>query len=711
MIGTEQTWKKGLTAGATLALSILAGSAFASFLIPQTPLPGKNIPKYQDQLPTFFGARVPAGANYTVTMEEISQQVLPAAAGFGPTTVWGYKVGGNHPQWPGHTVEATRGTPATAIYSNNLAGPGGTAPLLQQYLTVDQTIHWADPLNLMCAANPMGAGCFSPYGGPVPAVVHLHGAEDKSDFDGGPEQWFTPTGLRGPAFRTYAAAGAPATPANGAVYYYPNDQEATTLWFHDHALGATRLNVYGGLAAFYLLRDGRDTGLANNPIGLPAGNQETEIVFQDRQFDTTGQLLFPDGFPAGLNGPPPNPAIHPFWNPEFFGDVIVANGVSWPYQNVEPRRYRLRLLNGSNARFYNMAFIDGRLRSAPIWQIGTDGGFLDAPVPIVYPKRLLLAPGERADIIVDFAPFAGKTVTLMNDAKAPFPNGMTADPQTTAQIMQFRVGTTITGSTDGTCNPALAQTAVGACILRTTPMTKLVTATGTTAPGVTVAKRRQLILREIMGAGGPLEVLLNNTKWSGIMESTMGTTNTPVAGSTQLVDYWLTELPTIGSTEVWEIINTTGDAHPIHLHLVQFQILNRQPYQAGKYMKAWTAALTAAGKGAGDGPPNAYGTALTDTLSIGGQNQVIGGNILVTPYLQSTPTPPAANEQGWKDTAVMMPGEVTRIVVRWTPQNTPVGGTGAYSFDATDGPGYVWHCHILDHEDNEMMRPYIPVNP
>lgn len=702
-------WKAGFALGVALALS--AGSAFASVTINQTPLPGKNIPKYQDPLPTFFGARVQPTGNYTVTMEEFPQQVLPAAAGFGTTTVWGYSVGGNHPQWPGHTVEATRGIPVTATYSNNLIGAGGSPPLLQQYLTVDQTLHWADPLMLGCSMDPTAVGCFSPFNGPVPAVVHLHGAEVKSDFDGGPEQWFTPNGLRGAAYRTDTSAGAPATPANGAVYNYPNGQEATTLWFHDHALGATRINVYGGLAAFYLLRDGRDTGLADNPIGLPAGSQETEIAIQDRQFDTAGQLLFPDGFPAGLNGPPPNPLTHPFWNPEFFGDVIVVNGVSWPYQNVEPRRYRLRLLNGSNARFYNLALVDGKLHTTPIWQIGTDGGFLDAPVPIALPKRLLLAPGERADIIVDFAAFAGKTVTLTNTAKAPFPNGMTADPQTTGEIMQFRVGTTITGGADSTCNPSLAQTATGACILRTTPMEKLVTVTGTTATGVTVAKRRQLILREIMGAGGPLEVLLNNTKWSGIMESTIGTTNTPVAGSTQLVNNWLTELPTLGSTEVWEIINTTADAHPIHLHLVQFQILNRQPYQAGKYTKAWTAALTAAGKGDGDGPPNPYGAPLTDTLTIGGQNQVIGGNILVTPYLQSAATPPAANEYGWKDTVVMMPGQVTRIVARWTPQDTPIGGAGAYPFDATDGPGYVWHCHILDHEDNEMMRPYIPVNP
>lgn len=714
-----------LAFGAAVGL-FFAGSAGASFLVPQTPLPGKSIPKYQDPMPTFVGARVPAGAAYSVTMEEFDQQVLPASGGFGPTKVWGYKVGGSGPLWPAYTVEATKGIPSAATYINNLQGPGGIPPVLQQYLTYDQTIHWSDPLMLMCMFNPAAPGCFDPFVGPVPTVVHLHGGEDKSDFDGGPEQWFTPNGLTGPAYRSYDP-GSPTQstttpPAPGqAIYYYPNGQEATTLWFHDHALGITRLNVYGGLAGFYFLRDSRDTGLANNPIGLPAGGQEVEILIQDRQFDTAGQLLFPDGFPAGLNGPPPNPAIHPFWNPEFFGDVICVNGKSWPFLNVEPRRYRLRLLNGSNARFYNLAFIDGR-KSPTIYQIGTDGGFLDAPVPIVYPGRLLLAPGERADFIIDFAGFAGKTVTLMNNAKAPFPNGMTADPQTTANIMQFRVGTAITGGTDASCDPALAQANANACVLRTAanPLVRLVNpATGTLAAGVTVAKRRQLILREIMGMGGPIEVLLNNTKWSGIKESTMMTQSpAPVdvndpANLLHIADYYLTELPRIGSTEVWEIINTTGDAHPIHLHLLQFQILNRQPYQATKYLTAWSAALAAAGKGPGDGPPSPYDTILTDTLSIGGQNQVIGGNILVTPYLQGKPAPPAANEAGWKDTVVMMPGQVTRIAVRWTPQHIAVGaetpGTDQYPFAATDGPGYVWHCHILDHEDNEMMRPYIPV--
>ena len=241
----------------------------------------------------------------------------------------------------------------------------------------------------------------------VPAVAHLHGAEVQSDFDGTPDQWFTPNGLSGVAYRSYdpnaASKSTTTPPADGtAVYHYPNGQEATTLWFHDHSLGTTRLNVYAGLAAFYLIRDERDTGKVNNPIGLPAEEREIEMLIQDRQFDTTGQWYFPDGSGSGLNGPPPNPDLHPFWNPEFIGDVIVVNGKAWPYLEVAPQRYRFRFVNGSNARFFEMEIPDG----PAFWQIGTDGGLLDAPVKIN--NKLVIAPGERADVIVDFSGFDGQ---------------------------------------------------------------------------------------------------------------------------------------------------------------------------------------------------------------------------------------------------------------------------------------------------------------
>ncbi len=385
---------------------------------------------------------------------------------------------------------------------------------------------------------------------------------------------------------------------------------------------------------------------------------------------------------------------------------MVVNGKSWPFLNVEPRRYRFRFLNASNARMLDLTLKDA-LGSATIWQIGTDGGLLDAPAQIAYPNSLFLAPAERADVIVDFSAFAGRTLTLMNDAKAPFPSGASPDPQTVAQIMQFRVSSK--AARDTSCNPA---SSTNPCNLRASPVVRLASGGGL-APGVRPDQKRQLVLKEIEGPGGPLEVMLNNTKWSGFRESTMDTSPTPIADSKLVIDNWATELPRVGSTEVWEVANITGDAHPIHVHLVQFQVISRQPFQSIAYTTDWEGAFTGGFK-PGDGPPFPYNTVNADGA--------VGGNLAISPYLQGSPTPPAANEAGWKDTVVMLPGTVTRIVARWAPQDIPVSGvtagTNRYVFDPTaligtvdfagnpGGPGYVWHCHILDHEDNEMMRPY-----
>lgn len=713
----------GFSATAFFLVIAFSVGAQASKLVPQTPLPGSTIEKYKEPLPTFGpgAGSIPRvkSRQIQVSMEEFRQKVLPASiystlvppydAG---TLVWGYRVAGLHQDcsggahygngvahYPGVTIEAARDKPTTVKYVNNIPYPSE----LQKYLTVDQNIHWADPLNVQCMMNPMAPDCATgvngvPYSGPVPNVVHLHGAEVSSDFDGGPEQWFTSTGLQGKSYRTYLP-----TDDNSAIYRYPNSQEPTTLWFHDHALGTTRLNVYGGLAAFYLLRDKAtmDKGTFVKK-GLPSRAKEIEIVIQDRQFDTNGQWLFPDGYPAGLNGPPTNPDVHPFWIPEFFGDVIVVNGKSWPYLSVEPRRYRLRFLNGSNARFYSMWLQQGvtnppaSANTAPIWQIGTDGGLLDSPVKIAIPDKLLLAPGERADVIVDFAAYAGMTLTLRNDAPAPFPAGAPPDPATTAQIMQFTVAANAHGNKDQTYDPANPQKSLRSPMVRTT--------------GIEPDQKRQLVLREVLGPGGPLEVLLNNTKWSGLQESTLMTPDpVPVSGSQLIGGNWVTELPYVGSTEEWEIINLTGDAHPIHLHLVQFQLLDRQAFDLAGYTNAWITAFGTNAVGgvapAGDGPPNPYTQPNEDSA--------VGGNPAVSPFLIGPTLQPNQNEMGWKDTVVMLPNQVTRIAVRWTPQDVAASektlGQNLYPFDPTEGPGYVWHCHILDHEDNEMMRPYIPI--
>jgi spore coat protein A len=688
--------------------------ALASTQITQTMLLGRTIPKYMDWLPHFANNRV-TGPDITVEMHEFDQQVLPAAmypVGTAGTRVWGYKVGGMGPLYPGYTVEAVKGTPTTMRYYNML--PSGS--LVQKLLTVDQTLHWANPDNLpMMVIDPMdptrmipNPARMLPYQGPPPAVVHMHGAEVPSEYDGGPDQWFTPDGIHGAGYRSDPNVGSP--PSSAAFYTYPNEQEATTLWFHDHTLGATRLNVYAGLAAFYLLRDGRDTGLVTNPIGLPAGPYEIEIVIQDRMFDTNGQWFFPDA-------PALNPE-HPLWIPEFLGDTIVVNGKTWPYLNVEPCRYRFRFLNGSNARFYRM-WLENKVTATPgpaFWQIGSDGGLLNAPVKIdpadpIVPMFLLMAPGERCDLIIDFTNFAGQTLTLRNNARAPFPKGTAVDPQTVGQIMQFRVGATATNPpVYDPANPAMP-------LLRAAPIDVL------PAPTVT----RQLTLNEVMGMpqkvgntaypGGPLEVLVNNSKWAGerpdgtaIPDSycwPVGTRN--VEDAPPEVNY-ITEQPLLGETEQWEIINLTADAHPIHLHLVQFHLLNRQNFNVNKYTKAYNAAFPGGGVdpmtgqpyAAGVfmpayGPPLLYGTPSTP-------DGAVGGNPPIGRWLQGPARPPEPNEVGWKDTVVMYPGQVTRIRVRFATQDG-----NSFPFDATSGPGYVWHCHIVDHEDNEMMRPYNPV--
>jgi FtsP/CotA-like multicopper oxidase with cupredoxin domain len=690
MFNRRQFLKLGAATGAMLALPWqwrAERSPLASVQIPQTPLPGKSIPRFVEPVPTFVGARVDGTLPLSISMEEFQQKVLPAsfyatlAAPFKQGTyVWGYKIsnqkGAAGPLYPGFTVEAKRGTPTNVTYANNLERADGSPPILQQYITVDQTIHWADPL--------MQMGSFQPYAGPAPAVPHLHGGEVPSASDGGPDSWFTP-------HLQYKGSG-----FISDNYTYPNDQEAATLWFHDHALGATRLNVYCGLAAFYFLRDQYDTGLAGTGLNLPAGPYEIELAIQDRQFDTNGQWYFPDSAPGGLNGPPPNPDVHPYWIPEFFGDAIVVNGKTWPYLNVEPRRYRFRFLDGCNARFLKLRLMN-RSNQAPgpaFWQIGTDGGLLDQPVRLNDPAnhdalRLFLSPGERADIIVDFKGYEGQTLTLVNSAKAPYPSGSPPDPQTNGQIMQFRVGTTQVGDTS--YNPATGGALRGG--VQQMPLIVRLE---------NPVLKRQLTLREVEGPGGPLEVLVNNTEWDGKREND----GTPIPGYTpDGRGNWLSELPRVGSTEQWEIANLTMDAHPIHLHLVQFQILNRQAFKKSAYLKDWEAAFPGGDEIPGYGPPLDYGTPNADGA--------LGGNLALSPYLQGPIMPPDPNEKGWKDTFKMYPGQITRVIVRWAPQDVPVGGVGPgqnlYSFDPTSGPGYVWHCHIIDHEDNEMMRPYRPV--
>ena len=520
--------------------------------------------------------------------------------------------------------------------------------------------------------NPLGTGLKYNAQSPVPLVPHLHGGEVQSTSDGHPEAWFTSasSGLFGTEFSTNDIYQSTSTPGE-AVFNYPNEQPPTTLWYHDHALGITRINVLSGLAGFYLLRD-----YPNDPVeqalvaSAPAGYNTPEtyrqkydmpLVIQDRTFRIDGSFFFDT---LGVN-----PNIHPYWTPEFFGNTIMVNGLVWPNMDVDLGVYRLRILDGSNARFYTLSFV-AKNKILPFDVIGSDGGYLQQPA--IGLKEITIGPGERIDILVDFSGLKpGDTVLLKNTASAPFKGpaggGTPADPQTVGQIMQFRVPLT------PTAGPSPITYAAITPFNPTLPVGAFPTLLASTLP--TNTNPRILTLVEVMGAGGPLEVLLDGQKWMN-----------PVS-----------ENPTLGSTEEWVIVNPTADTHPIHLHLVQFQLVSRQPFRAGPYLRDWM-------KNNGMAP-------LTATPVWPGSGT--SGLTKLAPYLQKTAVVPGpgvfTTEQGWKDTIQVNPGEVTTIRIRFAPIDQTIPNT-PYPFDATTdtlGPGYVWHCHILDHEDNEMMRPYM----
>ena len=379
-------------------------------------------------------------------------------------------------------------------------------------------------------------------------VVHLHGAKVPPESDGYPENWYPP--------------------GRSATAFYPNAQDAAMLWYHDHAMGINRLNIFAGLAGAAIIHDEVEAAL-----NLPSGKFEIPLVIWDRMFDPNGQLYYP----VSANADAP-------WIPEFFGDVMMVNGKAWPYLEVEPRKYRFRVLNAANGRFFRFSFSDGR----PFHQIGTDAGLLPAPVEL---KSVFMAPAERADLIVDFSTRAGKTVNLMSEY---------------FDIMQFRVASS--GTKDTSAMPSA---------LRAVPKT----------PESEAVQNRMLPLIEWDNkVAEPMIMLLGGKRWMD-----------PI-----------TEKPRLDTVEIWNLINSTDDAHPIHLHLVRFQILDRRRFDKFDFQMRHKLRF------------------IGDAMA------------------------PEANEAGWKDTVRANPGVVTRIIVRFE------GYTGRY----------VWHCHILEHEDNEMMRPY-----
>jgi len=710
-----------------LATLFIALTAQGTLAAQGTPLPGNKIPQFVDPLPQLSEAggtmeTIIAGTDeITLNMLEFQANMMPStfvpANGLPYTGTWvfGYREGPTAAPatavdtYVGPVIVATRGFPTQIRYVNNL-----TANNIFWRDWIDQSLHSA--FHQAVGQMMPTSGNTARYLGPVLAVPHLHGGEDPAVIDGGPEAWFASdqpglapiTTFQGPAYYAgydWYGGGANPAAANEAIYRYPNTQEAAPLWFHDHLLGGTRINAtFAGLAGAYALIDlGFSLPSGLNPIGL-GGRFLVPLVIQDRMFDTNGQLFFPN---IGVN------TEHPYWVPEFVGDTIVVNGKVWPYMNVDQQRYRFYVINGSNSRPYDMFLQDpiSGVKGPRMWVIATDGGYLDSPV-LIDPnatgkktkarvqKSLVMMPGERYEIIIDFADPVWKALL---PKKATFPLNLIlrnvaatvyGNPKanTEGRIMQFRVSAN--APVDTSYNPA-SGTPIRTGAQRIVRLADAVT--GTLATGVTADVTRELTLNEVPGPGGPLEALVNNSKWSGLRPDM-----TPIPGSTPVMGNYLTELPIEGQTEVWEIVNTTMDSHPIHLHGLQFQLMNRQPFDMKGFMMAYNAAFTGGAFMPGNGPPLAYDPA-SNQLS-GGK---YGGNPDITPYLLGVAAPPLSYEAGWKDTVIMHPGEVSRIAVRIAPQDKLIGAADLYwdyQPNALNG-AYVWHCHITDHEDNEMMRP------
>jgi spore coat protein A len=620
-------------AGATAASGVAGGTAVNPLVSLPTvnpyagpvslPAPGTQVPlldaaahpKFFRPLPNpmspinrFFPTG-PGGSTYTLRIREFKSNIGLVDQKGRPliTVLWGYGTDLQPVTSPARTFSVRSGSSIRVTYVNELLA--GNTPLAHR-LPIDTTLMWANPGNLGGQA-------------PVPLVAHRHGgAETQGGFsDGIPDAWATPDANRDgiPDFRGRMYS----TP-----YTFTNGQEAGHLWYHDHALGVTRLNVAMGLAGNYLIRDANEEYLIERRM-LPASAYELPLMIQDKMFDQTGKVFYPSSDTAFY---PDAPAITHL--PEFFGDFVLVNGVPWPLCEVEPRAYRLRVLNASDSRFYNLQFIRRNGAAVSFHQVGTELGMMDAPVRL---DSLLLAPGERADVVVSFAGLSDESIMVTNSANAPYPDGDPVDPQTSGKVMAFKVSLPFDRGVPDATLPAFLRPLNGVL----PPMR---------TAGV---HRRKLMLLEGVDPLGRLQTML------GTVNPAPGNPVNPAFGTFFYSDP-VTENIAVGATEIWELHNTTVDAHPVHLHLVDFRILNRESFN---------------------------GTIIDKPM---GPNGATTGGYLTNVSLGGDPRPAEPGEAGRKDTVIAYPGEVTRILVTF------------------QRPGeFVWHCHILSHEDHEMMRRFI----
>ena len=678
---TTLTWYAVNNFGLLGAIAQIPGGTLDPAAVPkfQTPL---LVPPVMPKAATIVQRGGKNVDYYEISMKQITQQILPGE--LPATTVWAYGAVSSENNKglllhnaPSLTIEAKWNTPVRVKWINDLKDENGN--FRRHLLPVDPTLHWANPpggllerdmrpdftgktyVPLASFNDPLTQ--YTQYTGPVPMVTHVHGAVGVGDeSDGYAEAWYLPAANDIPTgfahegtwhdfFKSKAAATYGATWDQGfAIFQYPNRNRASTIWYHDHALGLTRLNVYAGPAGFYLIRGGPagDDAVLDTRFGTRAvlpgpapkaydkfpSNKtyyEIPIAVQDRSFNLDGSLFYPDSraFFDGFSQPAiPKTEISPIWNPEFFGNMMMVNGNTWPYLSVEQRRYRFRFLNGCQSRFLILDFTN--IPGVEVWQIGNDGGFLATPVNLTadHSNRLLMGLAERADLIVDFTNVPQGNYVLGNvGPDEPFGGGVPgvdfdpADPFSTGQVMEFRVGSAVTP--DATTPPQF---------LALPPIPALPVETFTRP--LALLERGEVIPE--FGFDGPIEAMLGNVGTDGHAINKMW--SDPVS-----------ENPNVGDTEVWEFFNFTADAHPMHIHEITFEVVNRE------------------------------------ALMLDEESEEPIQPVQLTGEVR----PPEAWESGFKDTVIAYPGEVTRVRAKF------------------DTPGqFVWHCHIVEHEDNEMMRPY-----
>ncbi|WP_136799739.1 multicopper oxidase family protein [Desulfosediminicola ganghwensis] len=673
-ITRRQVLKAGMVSGAgmMLPLRFLPRNAFGIELLAGLSDPARQ-PKFVELAPNaldpgflFKDLNQDGGPaqrpNFSLRVKEAVQQtglINPRNGRRLSTKIWGY--GADTVSWPGQTFQvmstSAGGADETVVrWENELQGK-------KHLLPVDTNLHWCYSLHGASSSNDVDYRQYSIKKNGVPIITHLHGGNTDFQFDGNPEFFYSPDGtVKGPQW-DFVEGGFTNT------FRYNNGVPAANLWYHDHALGLTRLNVYAGMAGFYFVRDEFDTGQTGNPLGLPAFPYELAYAVQDRMFTDRGALFYPafpgdpfyDDFITGEGAELP-PDLFPGGGPtalaEFFGDHMVVNGKIWPKENVEPRNYRLRLLNGCDSRFMVVQFVavnagETNFNTAgdpiPFWVIGSDQG-LGTPQQT---DTLVFEPGGRYDVVVDFSQVpSGSRVIMKNlGGDAPFGGAFGDDldledlfpDRQTDRIMAFDVVMPLSGVED-TFSPA------------SLPGYNLVT------NGGTEPTTRRVALFEGKDDFGRLQPLLGTVADGDLTGTNVATAYT-----------WFqptTETPVLGSTEIWEIYNFTADAHPVHLHLVNFDILDREDFE---YDITGTQTIAQHNGKTGEAP-EISNIRNFSAVSVGSE------------YFEAAP----------KDMVTSLPGD---------PDGDPPTGQLVRIKAHFNKPGrYVWHCHILSHEDHEMMR-------